>query len=143
MLSPLCTFMIKQLNLWKNTNILGPSLTIDFVLTNTQEAHQHGHFYHKLRHFKMDSSFMEMFYSCFIESVLVILFAGIKQKPHSMLQCQCKIANAFLSNISTLHKADPPRKLKQFQLHLTIPCFIFSFTIRRQICFKKLQNQQI
>ena len=91
-----------------------------------KKANQRMYFLRKLRNINMDSKFMEMFYSCFIESVLtfafICWFGSINLKNRNRLQgivrvCS-KIVGAPLKDISLLYKT---RALNKARLVLTDP----------------------
>ena len=82
------------------------------------KAHQRMHFYRKLRGFKVDPTFMRMFYSCFIESVLTFAFiswfgsATLRNRNRlcGITKTCSKIAGTALNDLPQLHKGRALKK---------------------------------
>lgn len=85
-----------------------------------KKAHQHMHFLRKLRSFNVDTVFMEMFYSCFIESVLTFSFIcwhgslSIKQKNRmqGIVKVCSKIVGTLLNDLYDLYKVRSLKKAR-------------------------------
>ena len=84
------------------------------------KAHQRMYFYRKLRNFNVDRTFMKMFYSCFIESVLTFSFVSwygsitLKNKnrlQHIVKVCS-KIAHTTLNELHSLYKIRALKKAR-------------------------------
>lgn len=93
------------------TNI-DDKLCFDFhVDAVCKKAHQRMYFYRKLQSFNVDSTFMKMFYSCFIESVLTFSFIcwyGLltiknKSRLRGIVRVCSKIAGLNLNDLTELH----------------------------------------
>ena len=84
------------------------------------KAHQRMYFYRKLRSFKVDTTFMKIFYSCFIESILTFSFicwfgsltAKDKNRLSSIVRMCGRIAGTSLEELSVLYRARATRKAK-------------------------------
>lgn len=84
------------------------------------------HFLHKLRSFNVNTVFMKMFYSCFIESVLTFSFIcwhrslSIKQKNRMLgiVKVCSKIVGTPLDDLHDLYKV---RSLKKARAILADP----------------------
>ena len=84
------------------------------------KAHQRMYFYRKLRSFKVDTTFMKIFYSCFIESILTFSFicwfgsltAKDKNRLSSIVRVCGRIAGTSLEELSVLYRARATRKAK-------------------------------
>lgn len=85
-----------------------------------KKAHQRMHFYRKLRSFNVDTTFMRMFYSCFIESVLTFSFIcwhgslSVKQKNRlqGIVKVCSKIAGTSLNDLHDLYKVRSLKKAR-------------------------------
>lgn len=85
-----------------------------------KKAHQRMHFYRKLRNFNVDHSFMKMFYSCFIESILTFSFIcwhgslSITQqnRVNDVVKVCSKIAGTALNDLSEVYKVRCVKKAK-------------------------------
>ena len=84
-----------------------------------KKVHQRMYFYRKLRNFYVDNTFMQMFYSCFIESVLTFTFicwyGSISIKNKNRLQgltniCS-KIAGLSLHHVNELYNIRTLKKV--------------------------------
>ena len=84
------------------------------------KAHQRMFFYRKLRNFNVDKTFMKMFYSCFIESVLTFSFVSWygsttlknKKRLQQVVKVCSKIANITLNELNSLYKLRSLKKAK-------------------------------
>ena len=81
------------------------------------KAHQRMYFYRKLRSFNVDTTFMKMFYSCFIESVLTFSFIcwfgslTVDRCRLSNIVRMCgRIAGVSLQELAVLYRARATRK---------------------------------
>ena len=108
-----------------------------------KKAIQRMYFLRKLRNINIDSKFMEMFYSCFIESVLtfafICWFGSISLKNRNRLQgivrvCS-KIVGTPLTDITLLYKT---RALNKVRLVLSDPSHPL---VLRSSNFTNAQNQ--
>ena len=96
-----------------------------------KKAHQRMYFYRKLRSFNVDTTFMKMFYSCFIESVLTFCFVcwhgalSVKQKNRlqAIIKVCSKIAGTQLSNLNDLYKVRSLRKAHSIMADSTHPLY--------------------
>ena len=85
-----------------------------------KKAHQRMYFLRKLRSFNVDTVFMKMFYSCFIESVLTFTFIcwhgslSIKEKNRmqGIVKVCSKSAGTPLDGVHDLHKARSLKKAR-------------------------------
>ncbi|XDV19566.1 hypothetical protein PO909_025015 [Leuciscus waleckii] len=85
-----------------------------------KKAHQRMHFLRKLCSFNVDTVFMEMFYSCFIESVLTFSFIcwygslSIKQKNRmqGIVKVSSKIVGTPLNDLHDLYKVRSLKKAR-------------------------------
>ena len=83
-----------------------------------KKAHQRMYFYRKLSSFKVDNTFMRMFYSCFIESVLTFAFITwygmLTLKNRNRLQGITKvcsrIAGTTLNDLTMLYQRQTLKK---------------------------------
>lgn len=95
------------------------------------KAHQRMYFYRKLRSFNVDPTFMRMFYSCFIESVLtfsfIVWFGSLTLKNRNRLvgivkMCS-KIAGINLMDLSQLYKGRATKKAQSILADPSHPLF--------------------
>ena len=85
-----------------------------------KKAHQLMYFYRKLRNFNLDTTFMKMFYSCFIESILTFSFICWhgsllekgKNRLNDVVKVCSKIAGIALNDLSEVYRVRCVRKAK-------------------------------
>ena len=85
-----------------------------------KKAHQRMYFLRKLRNFNLDTVFMKMFYSCFIESILTFSFicwyGSLLEKQKNRLTAVVKvcrkIAGTALNDLSEVYKVRCVKKAK-------------------------------
>ncbi len=95
------------------------------------KAHQRMHFYQTLRSFNVNSCFMRIFYSCFIEFVLTFFFIcwfgslsfKNKKKLENIVRMCSKIAGISLNELSLSYRARATRKAQSMSADCTHPLF--------------------
>lgn len=93
------------------------------------KAHQRMYFYRKLRNFRVDSTFMRMFYSCFIESVFTFSFIcwfgalSLKNKKHlqRIVHTCGKIAGGTFTDLQDIYRAQILKKARQISFDPSHP----------------------